>query len=149
MSDFITHHYLIIKSFHIIFMVCWMGALFYLPRLFVYHSRVLPDSESSELFKIMEFRLSRVIMTPSMIGTWIFGLCLLNVQSILTPPLGWLHVKLLLVMILSAFHGILVKWMKDFSRGRNTRSETFYRVMNEIPPLIFIFIVFLVVIKPF
>ncbi len=149
MSDFITHHYLIIKSLHIIFMVCWMAALFYLPRLFVYHSRVLPNSESSELFKIMELRLMRIIMTPSMIGTWFFGLCLLGVQGIMTSPLGWLHAKLLLVIILSAFHGLSVKWMKDFAMDRNTKSETFYRVMNEVPTLIFIFIVFLVVIKPF
>ena len=149
MVDLFASYYLILKSLHIIFVVCWMAALFYLPRLFVYHARVDPQSESSALFKIMEKRLVRIIMTPSMLGTWIFGLSLLSVPGMLSLPLGWLHVKLLLVLGLTAFHGIAVKWMKDFAQDNNTRSETFYRVMNEVPTLTFIFIVFLVVIKPF
>ncbi|MGI4851142.1 MAG: protoporphyrinogen oxidase HemJ [Janthinobacterium lividum] len=149
MADFFSSYYLVLKSFHIIFVVCWMAALFYLPRLFAYHARVDPQSESSELFKIMERRLVRIIMTPSMLGTWIFGLCLLCVPGMLSSPFGWFHVKLLLVLIMTAFHGIAVKWMKDFSVGKNTKSETFYRAINEVPTLAFIFIVFLVVIKPF
>ena len=149
MNDFFVSYYLILKSIHIIFVVCWMAGLFYLPRLFAYHARVDPYSESSALFKIMEKRLMRIIMTPSMLGTWIFGLSLLCVPGILSSPLGWLHVKLFLVLIMTGFHGISVKWMKDFAQNKNQHSETFYRTINEVPTLMFIFIIFLVVIKPF
>ena len=149
MSDFLTSHYLIFKSLHIICVVAWMAALFYLPRLFAYHARVLPDSEANELFKIMERRLVRIIMTPSMLMTWMSGLCLLGVQGICASPLGWLHVKLFLVLLMSCFHGVFVRWMKSFARNQNCRSEKFYRVINEIPPILLILIVFLVVLKSF
>lgn len=149
MSDFLTSHYLVLKSLHIIFMIFWMAALFYLPRLFLYHARVLPHSETSELFKIMERRLVRIIMTPSMLLTWLFGFCLLGVGGMFSAPSGWLHTKIFLVLIMSSFHGVFVMWMKDFSQDKNRYSEKFYRAINEVPPLLLILIVFLVVLKPF
>ena len=149
MRDFLTSHYLVFKSLHLIFMVFWMASLFFLPRLFVYHVRALPGSETSNLIQGVEKRLIRLIMTPSMVMTWVWGLCLLAVNGILSSPLGWLHLKILFVLLLSFFHGFFVMRMKDFERGENTYSETFYRVIGEIPPFLFIFIVFCVVLKPF
>lgn len=149
MSDFLTSHYLIFKSLHIISVVAWMAALFYLPRLFAYHARVPPDSETSALFKIMERRLVRIIMTPSMLMTWGSGLCVLGVGGMCASPLGWLHVKLFLVLLMSGFHGIFVTWMKRFARNQNRHSEKFYRIINEVPTILLILIVFLVVLKPF
>lgn len=149
MSDFLTPYYFVLKSLHIIFVVFWMAALLYLPRLFLYHTRVLPHSETSELFKIMEKRLVRIIMTPSMVLTWFFGLCLLGVGGMLSSSLGWLHAKIFLVLVMSLFHGVFVRWMKDFAQDKNRYSEKFYRAINEVPPLLLILIVFLVVLKPF
>jgi len=137
---------LAIKSLHIIFMVAWYAGLFYLPRLFVYHS-MATDSIGIERFKVMERRLYRGIMTPSAILTIVFGAWLWQGYGA-TP--GWLHAKLLLVMILIAFHVWLGKLVADFAADRNTHGDKFYRWINEIPALpILIGVVFLVVMKPF
>ena len=137
---------LAIKSLHIIFMVAWYAGLFYLPRLFVYHS-MATDSVGIERFKVMERRLYRGIMTPSAILTIVFGAWLWQGYGA-TP--GWLHAKLLLVMILIAFHVWLGKLVADFAADRNTHGDKFYRWINEIPALpILIGVVFLVVMKPF
>jgi len=137
---------LAIKSLHIIFMVAWYAGLFYLPRLFVYHS-MATDSVGIERFKVMERRLYRGIMTPSAILTIVFGAWLWQGYGA-TP--GWLHAKLLLVVILVAFHVWLGKLVADFAADRNTHGDKFYRWINEIPALpILIGVVFLVVMKPF
>ena len=137
---------LAIKSLHIIFMVAWYAGLFYLPRLFVYHS-MATDTVGIERFKVMERRLYRGIMTPSAILTIVFGAWLWQGYGA-TP--GWLHAKLLLVMILIAFHVWLGKLVADFAADRNTHGDKFYRWINEIPALpILIGVVFLVVMKPF
>jgi len=137
---------LVLKSLHIIFMVAWYAGLFYLPRLFVYHS-MATDSIGIERFKVMERRLYRGIMTPSAILTIVFGAWLWQGYGA-TP--GWLHAKLLLVMILIAFHVWLGKLVADFAADRNTHGDRFYRWINEIPALpILIGVVFLVVMKPF
>jgi len=137
---------LAIKSLHIIFMVAWYAGLFYLPRLFVYHS-MATDSIGIERFKVMERRLYRGIMTPSAILTIVFGAWLWQGYGA-TP--GWLHAKLLLVVILVAFHVWLGKLVADFAADRNTHGDKFYRWINEIPALpILIGVVFLVVMKPF
>jgi len=137
---------LVLKSLHIIFMVAWYAGLFYLPRLFVYHS-MATDSIGIERFKVMERRLYRGIMTPSAILTIVFGAWLWQGYGA-TP--GWLHAKLLLVMILIAFHVWLGKLVADFAADRNTHGDKFYRWINEIPALpILIGVVFLVVMKPF
>jgi putative membrane protein len=142
--------YSIVKAFHIIAVISWMAGMLYLPRLFVYHAEAGPGSQLSETFKVMEGRLNKAIIIPAMAATWILGLTLVfafNVVDIRSD--GWLHAKLLLVLILSGFHGALSRWRKDFAADRNTRSPGFYRIVNEVPTVLMIAIVLLVVVKPF
>jgi putative membrane protein len=138
-----------IKALHIIAVIAWMAALLYLPRLFVYHASSTPGSEQSETFKVMERRLLKAIATPAMAATWIFGLILAFSGAIDWSQDGWFHLKLALVIGLSAFHGLLAMWTKDFAADRNTRSPRFYRIANEVPTLLMIAIVILVVVRPF
>jgi putative membrane protein len=136
-----------LKSLHIIAMVAWMAGLFYLPRLFVYHVEAPVGSVQSETFKIMERRLLKAIINPAMMATWIFGLWL--AWEIGAYRQGWLHAKLVVVLVLSGLHGVLVRRMREFSEDRNTRSGRYYRVINEVPTLCLVAIVVLVVFKPF
>jgi protoporphyrinogen IX oxidase len=137
-----------IKAFHIIAVIAWMAGVLYLPRLFIYHTASEAGAEQSETFKIMERRLLRYITTPAMIAAWIFGL-ILGFSVVNWSEAGWFHAKLLLVLILSGFTGLLAKWTKDFAADRNTRSQRFYRIANEVPTLLMIAIVILAVVKPF
>jgi putative membrane protein len=137
---------LAIKSLHIIFMVAWYAGLFYLPRLFVYHS-MATDTIGIDRFKVMERRLYRGIMTPSAVLTIVFGVWLWLGYGITG---GWMHAKLALVAVLVVFHVWLDKLVADFAADRNTHGDKFYRWINEIPALpILIGAVFLVVMKPF
>ena len=139
--------YLWLKAFHIIAVVTWFAGLFYLPRLFVYHA-MSNDSISHERFCIMERKLYRGIMQPSMVVTLLLGGSLLY----LNPgwlSMGWMHIKLVLVVILIGYHHLCGAQLKRFARGDNTRSHVFYRWFNEVPVLFLIAIVLLVVIKPF
>jgi putative membrane protein len=136
-----------IKVLHLLALISWMAGLFYLPRLFVYHVAVAKGSEASETFKLMERRLLKAIMNPAMIVTWITGLYLAYAFDYFRAP--WLHVKLTLVLLLSAFHGYLVGRVRAFAEDRNTKAGPFYRVINELPTLLLIGIVIMVVIKPF
>lgn len=139
--------YLWIKALHIVSVVCWFAALFYLPRLFVYHAQST-DSISQERFVIMERKLYRGIMGPAMIATYIFGIWLVT----LTPGFlsqGWLHAKLTLVLLLTGYHHMCGAQLKRFARGENARSHVFYRWFNEVPVVILLAIVILVVVKPF
>jgi putative membrane protein len=138
-----------IKAFHVIAIIAWMAGLLYLPRLFVYHATSKVGSEQSETFKVMERRLLRVITTPAMAASWLFGLILAFSGAIDWSRDGWFHLKLILVLALSAYHGLLVVWTKDFAMDRNTRSARFYRIANEIPTVLMILIVILVVVRPF
>ncbi len=148
-TEVISQYYLIIKSLHIVFVICWMAALFYLPRLFCYHADHKVGSESSEMLKVMEKKLARIIMNPAMIMTFVFGILLLMIPGMFSPPMGWIHLKLLLVLIMSGFHGYMMVCLKRFSRDERPHSSKAFRMLNEIPPVLMIFIVFLVVIKPF
>jgi putative membrane protein len=139
--------YEILKALHIIAVIAWMAGLLYLPRLFVYHADVEKGSAQSELFKIMERRLMRGIMLPSMIFVWLFGL-VLAVQGNWFQ-FGWLHAKLALVVVLTVVHALYSRWRKDFAADRNTHSARFYRWWNEVPTVLMVVIVFLVVLKPF
>lgn len=142
--------YLWLKAFHIISFTAWMAGMFYLPRLFVYHAEAKPGSETSELFKIMERRLLRIIMNPAMIATWIFGIALVIHTGAGAPGSGmWIHAKLLLVLGMSGLHGFLASARKKFEKDENTRPAKFYRILNEVPTAIFVCIVLLVVFKPF
>ncbi len=141
-----------IKAFHIIAVIAWMAGMLYLPRLFVYHCAAEIGSVQSETFKVMERRLLRAIINPAMIATWVFGLTL----AWLGPDSrygwfasGWLWAKIILVLGLSAVHGLLTRWMKDFAGDCNRHSQKFYRVINEVPTVLMILIVLLVVLKPF
>jgi putative membrane protein len=141
-----------IKAIHIIAVIAWMAGMLYLPRLFVYHCAAETGSVQSETFKAMERRLLRAIINPAMIATWVFGLWL----AWLGPDSrygwfasGWLWAKIILVLALSAVHGLLARWRKDFALDRNRHSQKFYRIINEVPTLLMILIVLLVVLKPF
>lgn len=142
-----AEYYLWFKALHIISMVAWMAGMFYLPRLYVYHTRVAKGSEADQLFQTMERKLLRVIINPAMVLTIVFGVCLI-LSNMAVLQQGWLHAKFLLVFLLIGFHGFLAKTRKDFAAGRNRRSEKFYRLINEIPTILLIGIVILAVIKP-
>ncbi len=135
-----------LKAFHVIAVVTWFAGLFYLPRLYVYHADTV-DSISIERFKIMERRLFG-IMTIGAAASVVFGVAML-----LTAPLyltmGWLRIKLSLVLLLIAYHGYCYKLVRDFAEDRNTRSAKWYRLFNEVPSLLLIAIVLLAVVKPF
>lgn len=136
------------KSVHIIAVICWMSAMFYMPRLFVYHTKVDKGSEADEIFKTMEKKLLRIIMTPAMIITYIFGILLSYIYGF--AALGtWFHIKMLAVLTLTAIHGVQAKWVRDFANNRNRHSEKFYRLINEVPVILMIIAVIMVVIKPF
>ena len=140
--------YLWLKAFHIIAVVCWFAGLFYLPRLFVYHAQST-DSISQERFSIMERKLYRGIMHPSLIATLALGISMLYMNPGLLK-MGWMHIKLTLLVVLILYHFSLGVIYKRFAQGLNTKSHVFYRWLNEIPTLpALIGIVILVVVKPF
>lgn len=139
-----------LKAFHIISVIAWMAGMFYLPRLFVYHCDAPAGSQQSETFKVMERRLLRIIINPAMIATWLFGLLLIWMMGKSAfAQSGWLHVKLVLVFLMSALHGFLARWRRDFANDSNRHSPRFYRLINEVPTLLMIGIVILAVVKPF
>lgn len=140
--------YLWLKAFHIISMVCWFAGLFYLPRLFVYHS-MSEDAASRERFCVMERKLYRGIMGPAMIATLVFGIWLISLNPGGYFSHGWMHAKLALVVLLIGYHHVCGAQVKRFARGENGRSHVFYRWFNEIPVLILLAIVILVVVQPF
>ncbi len=136
-----------VKVAHIVSVISWMVGLLYLPRLMVYHNDSAVGSDSSQTFKVMERRLLKAIMTPAMIASWIFGIWLMVLLE--SWSFGWFHAKLFLVIILSAFHGFSVTWVKSFARDERKKPTKFYRFANEFPTLIMICVVILVVVQPF
>src|SRR5450631_2919073 len=126
--------YLWVKAFHIVAVISWMAGLLYLPRLFVYHADAIAGSEQSETFKVMERRLLNFIMTPAMAVSWILGLVLLIQGQWLGA--SWFHAKFALVIVLSGMHGMMSRWVADFSRDRNRHSQKFFRIVNEIPTIL-------------
>ena len=142
--------YLWVKAFHLIAVVTWFAAMFYLPRLFVYHAmaRDNGDSQAIEYFKIMERKLYRGIMTPSMIavlalGVWLLLLVPAHLES------GWLHVKLLLVLLLVGYHHMCLAYMKKLAAGNCLKSQKFFRWFNEAPVIALVLIIVLAMVKPF
>jgi protoporphyrinogen IX oxidase len=138
-----------LKAFHIISMIAWMAGMLYLPRLFVYHCDTQRGSAESERFKVMERRLLKQIMTPAMIGTWLFGILLVLTPGVIDWHQGWWHAKLTSVILLSGFHGAASKWRREFMEDRNQRSSRFYRIANEIPAVLMVVIVIMVIVRPF
>ena len=143
LSDYIDS----IKAFHVIAVIAWMSAMLYLPRLFVYHAETKPGSESSERFKVMERKLLKSIMNPAMIAVWILGPLLAWLTGAYLDT--WLQIKFVLVIAMSGMHGLYVRCWRDFANDRNTRSARFYRILNEVPALLMVFIVILVIVQPF
>jgi protoporphyrinogen IX oxidase len=139
--------YLWFKAFHIMAVIAWMAGLFYLPRLFIYHSDVASGSETSELFKTMETRLYRIIMNPAMMMAWIFGLFIAGQGMWFSG--GWLHVKLLGVIALTGMHIYYGRAAKAFGRDERPGNARHWRIMNEVPALLMILIVLMAVLKPF
>ena len=142
------NYYLLFKSLHLISVISWMAGLLYLPRIFVYHSENNDDKKISDVFKIMEKKLYFYIMTPAMILSWIFGLLLIH--SIGFQQLGqtWMLLKIIFVIFLTLYHFYLGKTLNQFKFDQNTHSQKFYRLINEIPTILLILIVFVVIFKP-
>lgn len=148
MQDFLSDYYLTIKALHVISIICWMVGLLYLPRLFVYHSQVATSSETSDIFKVMERRLTRAIMTPAMIASFLFGILLIIADPGLFSQ-GWFHVKLTAVLLMAGAHGMMARSMKQFQKDQNVHRHLYFRIMNEAPTLLMLIIVIMVIIKPF
>ena len=143
--------YLLFKSIHLIAVISWMAGLLYLPRIFVYHSDAVDNNKSEDLmstFKVMERRLFIYIMNPAMIVSWILGILL--IYNIGVDNLGslWLQLKLLFVIILTIYHFFLFQCLRKFAEDNNSYSPRFYRIINEIPTVLLIAIIFIIVFKP-
>ncbi len=140
--------YLLFKSLHLIALISWMAGLLYLPRIFVYHSENIKNQNTSDVFKIMEKKLFNYIMTPAMILTWLFGLLLTHFLGFTVFSELWMQLKLIFVILLTAYHFYLGICVKLFSLNKNVNSSKFYRIINEVPTILLIFIVFIVIFKP-
>ena len=140
--------YLLFKSLHLIAVISWMAGLLYLPMIFVYHVENLKDKNTSLIFKTMERKLYFYIMTPAMVLTWVFGLILISSLGLEVFSAIWIKLKLLLVILLSLYHFYLSKLLSDFNLDQNTKSSKFFRIINEVPTILLILIVFIVVFKP-
>ncbi|MDX2290366.1 MAG: protoporphyrinogen oxidase HemJ [Hyphomicrobiaceae bacterium] len=136
-----------VKAVHVIAIIAWMAGLLYLPRLFVYHADVPQGSAQAELFKLMEFRLLTIIMTPAMIVAWVLGLWLAWQGGWFSAH--WFYAKLAAVIALSGVHGMLSAAVRRFADDRNEKSARYWRMMNEVPTLLMFAIVILVIVKPF
>jgi putative membrane protein len=134
-------------ALHIIAVIAWMSGMLYLPRLMVYHTQTLPGTPESERFKVMERKLLYGITNPAMIAVWILGPLLAWLTGAYLDT--WLQIKFVLVLAMSGVHGFLTARVRDFARDANTRSERFYRILNEVPAVLMVLIVILVVVKPF
>ena len=142
-----TDLFLWIKVLHIVGVIAWMAGMLYLPRLFVYHCNTAPGSEQSDTFKVMERRLLRAIMNPAMIVVWTTGPLLVYLGEFWDAP--WCWAKFVFVVIITVLHHAFGRYRKAFEEDRNTRSEKFFRLMNEAPTVAVIAVVIFVVIKPF
>jgi len=140
--------YLLFKSLHLIAVISWIAGLLYLPRIFVYHVENKDKKDATDIFEVMEKRLFLYIMRPAMIFTWIFGLILIYLNGIEIFSQLWMQLKLALVILLSAYNDFLGKCLTSLKNNSNKRSSRFFRIINEIPTVMLIFIVFLVIFKP-
>ena len=140
--------YLLFKSLHLIAVVSWMAGLLYLPRIFVYHVENKGTKEVTDIFEIMEKKLFYYIMRPAMIFTWIFGLALIYLNGIEIFSQLWMQIKFFLIILLSVYNDYLGKCLVSLKNNSNTRSSKFFRIINEVPTIILIFVVFLVIFKP-
>ena len=142
------NYYLLFKSLHLIAVISWMAGLLYLPRIFVYHVENFEKKQTTEIFELMEKRLYFYIMRPAMILSWALGIILILIIGIETFSFLWLQIKLALVVILTIYHEYLGKCLRSLKEGVNKKSAKFYRIINEIPTILLIFVVFIIVFKP-
>ena len=140
--------YLLFKSLHLIAVVSWMAGLLYLPRIFVYHVENKEKKEATDIFEVMEKRLFFYIMRPAMVFTWVFGLVLIYLNGIEIFSQLWFQIKIVLMILLSAYNDYLGRCLAALKNLTNTRSAKFFRIINEIPTVILIIVVFLVIFKP-
>jgi len=148
--EFLAPFYLWVKSFHLMAVMAWMAGLFYLPRLYVYHTQISRGGGTEhERFMKMERLLLRAIMNPAMIATWLLGLLLVLTPGIVSWTSGWWHLKLLSVLAMTGFHGILSKARREFAADERAHTERYWRIMNEVPTLLMMIIVIMVIVKPF
>ena len=140
--------YLLFKSLHLIAVISWMAGLLYLPRIFVYHVENKDKQEATDIFEVMEKKLFFYIMRPAMIFTWIFGLVLIYLNGVEIFSQLWMQIKIVLVILLSVYNDFLGKCIVSLKNDSNIRSSKFFRIINEIPTIMLIFIVFLVIFKP-
>ena len=140
--------YLLFKSLHLIAVISWMAGLLYLPRIFVYHVENYEKKQTTEVFVIMEKRLFNYIMRPAMVLSWLLGIILILINGIEAFLFLWLQIKLILVFSLSIYNEYLGQCVKLLKLGENKKSAKFYRIINEIPTVLLIFIVFIVIFKP-
>ena len=139
--------YLLFKSLHLVAVISWMAGLLYLPRIFVYHSEANHESQK-EVFKIMERKLYNYIMMPAMLLSWLFGVLLIHSLGFEVFADLWMQIKTIAVVILTYYHFLLGKYLNDFAINDNKKSSKFYRIINEVPTIILIVVVFVVVFKP-
>ncbi len=139
--------YLLFKSLHLIAVISWMAGLLYLPRIFVYHSEATHDSQK-KVFKTMERKLYNYIMMPAMLLSWLFGFLLIHSLGFSVFLELWMQIKIVLVTILTYYHFLLGKYLSEFAIDNNDKSSKFFRIINEIPTIILIVVVFVVVFKP-
>tara|TARA_B100000965_G_scaffold319653_1_gene280584 strand:- start:1042 stop:1476 length:435 start_codon:yes stop_codon:yes gene_type:complete len=140
--------YLLFKSLHLIAVISWMAGLLYLPRIFVYHVENFQKKEATEVFEIMEKRLYNYIMRPAMLLSWLLGIILVLIIGIESFSFLWLQIKFALVVLLTIYHEYLGKCIRLLKSGENEKSSKFYRIINEIPTVLLIFIVFIIIFKP-
>ena len=140
--------YLLFKSLHLIAIISWMAGLLYLPRIFVYHVENINNQNSTNIFKTMEKKLYFYIMIPAMILSWIFGLILISIVGFDVLSATWIQLKLIFVVLLTFYHFYLGQCLKNLTFEQNNKTSKFFRIINEIPTILLILIVFIVVFKP-
>ncbi len=146
---FLSDYYLWFLAFHLISVMFWMAGMYYLPRLFVYHHEAYEQGEPFETFVTMEHKLLKIIMNPAMIAAWIFALLLMARPGFFEMVTYWFWVKFVCVILMTGFHGFLAATRQKMAEGLMQRSSTFYRKINEIPPILTVIIVIMVIVKPF
>ena len=139
--------YLLFKSLHLVAVISWMAGLLYLPRIFVYHSEATHESQKN-VFKTMERKLYNFIMMPAMLLSWLFGVLLIYSLGFVVFAELWMQIKTISVVILTYYHFLLGKYLNDLALNDNKKSSKFYRIINEVPTIILIVVVFVVVFKP-
>ena len=142
------NYYLLFKSLHLIVVISWMAGLLYLPRIFVYHVENNTEKNISETFKIMEKRLMYFIMMPAMILSWVIGISLILINGISITSNLWVQAKLFLVFLLTIYHLFLAYYLRKFALNENNKSAKFFKIINEIPTILLILIIFVIIYKP-